>query len=109
MVGKLVAEAFLPNPTMKEEVMHINSSTDNSVNNLMWAYRSEVNHNTYNKGSRKGQPTYTRISYEGKNYTRYVDIAKAKGIKASVFNKRIARGWGLYEALEIPVAKMKGD
>lgn len=109
MVARLVAEAFIPNPMQKDYVMHISKDkTDNSVYNLQWAYSSEVKHNMYNKGSRKeGEPTLTNITYNGKNYVNYVEIAKEVGMKPSVFKKRLERGWGLYEALEVPVGRGK--
>jgi hypothetical protein len=66
MVGRLVAEHFIPNPNYKNEVMHIGDPTDNSVNNLCWAYDSEVKHNTYNRRARKsGNPTFSTITYNG--------------------------------------------
>lgn len=79
MVGRLVAMHFLPNRNFKEEVMHLKDCQDNSVENLRWAYHSESKHNMYNKGSRKvGKPTYTKITYKGKNYKNYTAIAKNK-------------------------------
>ena len=109
MVGRLVAEAFIPNPNYKPEVMHINSPTDNSVENLCWAYDSEVKHNTYNRRARKsGNPTFSTITYNGKNYNSYYEIAKDLGINYKTFWNRMKRGWGLYEALEIPT-KLGGN
>lgn len=107
MVGRLVAEAFIPNPLFKERVVHLTKDkTDNSVENLAWAYVSEEKHNTYNKGSRKGKPTYTLISYKGKNYNNYKDIAKDVGINSRTFHKRLYElNWNLYEALEVPIGK----
>lgn len=41
-IHRLVAEAFLPNPLDKKEIDHINRDvTNNSVENLRWATRSE--------------------------------------------------------------------
>lgn len=107
MVSRLVAEAFIPNPLFKEHVIHISlNKLDNSVNNLTWAYISEEKHHTYNKGARKGKPTYTLISYNGKNYNNYRDIAKDLGLNARTFYKRLYElNWNLYEALEIPVGR----
>lgn len=107
MIARLVAEAFIPNPMQKPHVMHISKNKDdNSVENLAWAYISEEKHNTYNKGSRKNAiPTYTKISYNGKNYNKYADIAKDLGINQRTFKHRLQLGWGLYESLEIPIGK----
>jgi hypothetical protein len=61
----------------------------------------------YNKGSRKNcEPTYTKITYNGKLYKNYMDIAKDIGMKYRTLYKRINElDWGLFEALEIPVSK----
>ena len=108
MVARLVAEAFLPNPMQKPEVMHKSSDKlDNSIYNLQWAYKSETRHNMYNKGSRKNaKPSYKKITYKDKSYDKYSQIAKDLGINSHTFWNRIKRSeWGLYEALEVPVAK----
>lgn len=111
MVARLVAETFIPNPLFKEHVIHISKDKlDNSVENLAWAYISEEKHHTYNKGSRKGNPTYTKISYNGKNYNNYKDIAKDLKINQRTFYKRLYElDWSLYEALEIPIGKKGGE
>ncbi len=107
MVARLVAETYIPNPLFKDEVMHISKEkTDNSVGNLEWAYKSETRHHMYNKGSRKnGKATKTKISYKGKNYKRYSQIAKELGINQKTFYTRMYLGWNLWEALEVPVGK----
>lgn len=108
MVARLVAQHFLPNPQLKDEAMHISrDKLDNSVNNLKWAYKSETRHHMYNKGSRKkGNPTYTKITYNGKNYKTYTDIAKDYGIVPRTFYKRyVELKWGLDEAILTPVGK----
>lgn len=108
MVARLVAIHFIPNPLFKEEVIHISKNkTDNSVKNLKWAYHSESKHHMYNKGCRKiGKPSFTKITYENKNYKNYSEIAKDKKIKLCTFYQRLYNyNWNLYEALEIPVGK----
>lgn len=109
MVARLVATIFIPNPQNKPLVIHKNKDKkDNSINNLEWAYTSEEKHNTYNKGSRKNAvPSFTKITYKGKNYKKYSQIAKEMGINQRTFNHRLELGWGLNEALEIPVGNKK--
>lgn len=104
MVARLVAEAFIENPMCKEEVMRLNKDKfNNSVENLEWAYYSETKHNMYNKGCRKGKPSYTKITYKGRKYKKYTQIAKDLEINPHTFYKRLKLNWGLYEALEVPV------
>lgn len=107
-VQRLVAIHFIPNPMCKPKVSHISKDRlDNRVQNLFWTYNSEANHHTYNKGTRSGS-TNTKITYNGKKYKKYSDIAKDLKINRHTFYKRINRlNWGLYEALEIPVGKVK--
>ena len=46
LIHRLVALAFIPNPENKPHTDHINNiKTDNNVNNLRWATRSENQHN----------------------------------------------------------------
>lgn len=108
MVGRLVAEHFIPNPNFKPKVIHLSDPKDNSVNNLMWVYESEAMHHQYNKRARKGTPSFTRITYNDKNYSTYKDIAKDLGLNQRTFYKRYYElKWGLYEALEVPTGKEK--
>ena len=107
-VGRLVAEAFIPNPLFKEKVMHLSTNRlDNSVENLAWAYTSEVNHNVYNVGQRKShKSTNTKITYNGKCYKNYIQIARDLGINKSTFYGRLYKlNWNLYEALEVPIGR----
>ena len=78
MVARLVAEAFIPNPENKPQIMHISKDgTNNNVTNLKWAYNSEIKFHMYKKGSRKiGKPSIYTISYKGKRYKNYNDLAK---------------------------------
>ena len=105
MVGRLVAEHFIPNNNFKPKVIHIGDVRDNSVKNLKWAYESEAMHNQYNSKKRKGKVSKKLITYNGKSYNRYSEIAKDLGINKNTFYKRLRLGWSLYEALEIPVGK----
>lgn len=110
MLARLVAGAFIPNPCNKPKVMHISKDgTNNCIDNLKWAYDSEVKFNMYKKGSRKiGRPSGNIISYNGEKYKRYKDMSEKFGISGRIFYKRINRGWTLQEALEIPKSKGGG-
>lgn len=105
MVGRLVAEHFIPNPNFKTKVIHKRNVKDNSVSNLEWAYESEAMHSYYNSHKRKGKASQKRITYNGKKYKRYSEIAKDVGINIGTFYKRLKLNWSLYEALEIPVGR----
>ena len=106
MVGRLVAQAFIPNPSFKPKVIHKRNVKDNSIQNLKWAYESEAMHNQYNNSHRQGKSSNTIITYNNKKYKRYIDIAKDLGINKRTFCKRIYNlHWSLYEALEIPVGR----
>ena len=106
MVGRLVAEHFITNKFFKTKVIHKKETTIDSVDNLMWAYESEAMHNQYNKKSRKQQASFTKITYNGKKYKRYGDIAKDLGLNIKTFYSRLYNlNWSLYEALEIPIGR----
>lgn len=107
MVGRLVAQHFIPNTNFKSKVIHKKDVKDNSVSNLEWAYESEAMHNQYNTHKREGKSSNTKITYNNKGYKRYSDIAKDLGINKNTFYKRMKLGWSLYEALEIPTGKEK--
>lgn len=111
MVGRLVAMHFLPNNNFYEEAIHISkNATDNSVENLKWAYHSESKHNMYNKGSRTtGKATLTKITYKGKKYKNYTSIARNEGINIKSFFNRMYLGWSLYEALDVPVGRRNNE
>ena len=107
MVSRLMGETFIPNPLFKDIVMHKSKNKlDDSVDNLRWAYYSEEKHNTYNKGCRKIKGTKNKISYKGKSYKSYKDLALANGINVNTFYQRLyLLNWNIYEALEVPVGK----
>ncbi len=111
LVSTLVGRHFIPNTNFKDEIIHISKdATDNSVENLRWAYHSESKHNMYNKGSRKiGKATHTKITYKGKNYKSYAAIARKEGINIKSFFNRMYLGWSIYEALEVPVGRRNNE
>lgn len=106
LIMTLVAITFIPNPQFKDEVMHIsNNKQDDRVSNLKWAYKSETKHNMYNKGCRKkGKASKTKITFNGKKYKSYTDIARDYKLNLPTFYKRFyLLNWNLYEAIEIPI------
>ena len=75
MVHRLVAETFIPNPTNKPEVDHVETSESlvNSVGNLRWATRSE---NAYNSPKRVGTSSKFRgVSFYSRDGTWRAAIA----------------------------------
>lgn len=103
MVARLVAEAFIPNPDNKPNVMHKSADgTDNNVENLTWAYSSDIKFNTYKKGSREGKSNANIEIFKSDNYEKYKKIAKKNNIKLKTFYRRIKNGWSLLNALNIP-------
>lgn len=103
LVATLVAQAFLKTRSPDKEVMHIDNNSNDNVNNLRYAYRSEILHSMYKKGHRKtGEPSQNIISYKGKKYKKFSGLAKNFNLTLKQFYHRIERGWTLNEALEIP-------
>lgn len=99
----LVAEHFLHKPAPDMIPIHINEPNDDSVENIAYGYRSEMLHLMYKKGHRKiGKATRNKISYNGKQYKKFSDMARDYKIAPKMLQKRISRGWTLNEALEIP-------
>lgn len=108
LVSTLYARTFLENKNFKDTVMFVSKDKTNiSEENLKWAYFSERQHNAYNKGARKkGKPSNTKITYEGKKYKTYEQIRRKYNINKSTFEQRYyIRGWSLFEAIEIPVGR----
>lgn len=102
----LVAEHFLKKPASDMIPIHIGDITDDSVENIAYGYRSEMLHLMYKKGHRKvGKPTKNIVSYKGKQYSKWSDLARNYNLTPKFFNKRISNGWTLDETLEIPKIK----
>lgn len=106
LVLTLVAEHFLNKPAPDMIPIHLGAIDDDSVENIAYGYRSEMLHLMYKKGHRKiGKPTKNIISYKGKSYKSFSEMAQDYGIDQRNFDKRINRGWTLQEALEIPIER----
>lgn len=108
LVSTLVAQAFLNKVNPDKEVMHISDINDNSVDNLKYGYRSEILHQTYKRGRRKiGKPSKNFMSYNGKQYKKYSDLARDCKITPRRLLKRLSAGWSLDEAINIPFEREK--
>lgn len=104
LVSTLVAQAFIKKVNPDKEVMHISDINDNSVENLKYGYRSEILHQTYKRNRRKiGKPSKNFMSYNGKQYEKYSDLAREYNITPHRLFKRLDRGWSLEEAINIPI------
>lgn len=61
LVHRLVAKTFLDNEFNKTDVNHINGiKTDNNINNLEWATRTENNKHSYSILGREPKGAYSR-------------------------------------------------
>lgn len=105
LVSTLVAKHFIKKVNPDKEVMHIGDINDNSVNNLAYGYRSEILHQTYKRKRRIGKPSNNFMSYNGKQYEKYSDLARDYNITPYRIYKRLSNGWGLDEAINIPVER----
>lgn len=103
LVITLVAEHFLKKTAPDMIPIHIREIDNDSVENIAYGYRSEMLHLMYKKGHRKiGKPTRNIVSYKGKQYSTFSDMARDYGITPKLLEKRTSKGWTLEEALEIP-------
>ena len=82
LIHRLVALAFIPNPENKPHTDHINNiKTDNNVNNLRWATRSENQHN--HKLSKANTSGVKGVSYD-KRKTKWRAQIRLDGIKIHI-------------------------
>lgn len=109
LVSTLVGKAFIPNNNPDKMIVHISEDvTDNRVSNLKWAYQSEMLHDTYKRGRRKGTPSKNAISYKGFATNKRAKLARKFGLSPKQLGHRLNKGWTLEESLEIPMHKLKG-
>ena len=87
LVHRLVALHYIPNPENKPEVDHrYRDKSDNRVQNLRWATRSENNQNT---GIRKDNTSGIKnISYDNK-YNRYNYKKIFRGVRIDKYFKTL--------------------
>lgn len=107
MLGRLVAQAFIPNPQHKQEVMFISKDKlDTSVNNLKWGFKCETRFNMYKKGSREtGKPSKCRYSYKRKKFKTISAMARHFHRNPKAVLERLYDGWELKLAIKVPVDK----
>lgn len=82
MVHRLLAETFIPNPENKRDVNHINGKrSDNRLENLEWATRSENVKHGYDVNGRKSAVSKKVVSLKSnKIYNSLTDASKDTGV-----------------------------
>lgn len=106
LIHTLVAKHFLIQPSSDMIAIHLDKNNDDGVQNLAYGYKSEMLHLMYKKGHRKvGKPSGNIISYKGKQYKKFGDMARDNGLTLNQLYKRLERGWRLDESLDIPLLK----
>lgn len=102
----LMAKHFLKKPAEDMVPIHLKEIDNDNINNIAYGYKSEMLHLMYKKGHRKiGKPTKNIVSYKGKQYKTFSEMARDYGIEPKRLEKRTSEGWTLEEALEIPTKR----
>ena len=111
-IHRLLAKIFIPNPSNKPEVNHINSNRlDNSLNNLEWVTSKENSIHAYNSGfaSQKKRRKLIEQDYNeildrfllGESFVAILKDFNISSGRLSINLRNLVRKWGkesLYEA-----------
>lgn len=104
MLNRLVIETFLGCKLTKNDIAMYkdNDKTNNSLDNLYLITRGQRQAITYDMGRK-------RYMFEYYNETLPIkEIAKRNGVSEELIRSRLKLDWNIYEAGEIPKAKMGG-
>lgn len=103
LVSTLVAKTFLNNTKSNQKVMHLcKNKKNNNLKNLSYGYESEIKFKMYKHQVRTGIFSGNTISYKGKAYKNFKDMAEHNNVKDyRLLYLRLSRGWDLEDALEI--------
>ncbi len=110
MIANLVAKHFIPTKRKCNKVINIDGDKlNNYYKNLKWVFETELRHIMYNRGHRKYKGTGNKLSYKGKNYKNFKELAQKYNIKPENFANRLFKGWTLQEAIEIKEGALIGS
>lgn len=110
LVHRLVAEAFLPNPSNLPEVDHIDDNPqNNNINNLQWVTRQQNINKMLGHSSPIRNYRIVRLLYEGEELGYFLSIktaanyaAKYGASSSSLTKYKNCRGWTIENVSTIP-------